>query len=322
MTPEVNTHRTDAAVLVLESVGFSYPGRRRRTPRPALRGADLRVHAGEAVALLGPNGSGKSTLLRIAAGLLVPADGSMSMPGAATERERRRSLGVVFQSPALDPHLSVEENLSNHGRLYGMSRRAAAAAVDRELEAASLGECRRDLVKTLSGGMRRRVDLCRALLPAPKLLLLDEPTTGLDPLARRRFLEDVERRRDAAGLAVLMSTHLVDEADRFDRVVLLHDGAVIADDAPAALRARLGARQITVQDGGWAPPDPDDWQRVAGGWSRSVGAPGENADLAAALSHDGVPFAIAPPTLADVFEQITGERLAAPANELTEDGVT
>jgi ABC-2 type transport system ATP-binding protein len=165
-------------------------------------------------------------------------------------------------------------------------------------------------VDALSGGEKRRVDLCRALLHEPALLLLDEPTAGLDPGVRERFLEDLEERRSRDALAILMSTHLVDEADRASRVVLVHEGRVVADGAPEDLRSRLGGQQITVSGGSWAPPadEAPHWAHRRGGWTRSLDADAA-ARLAASLVRAQIPFSVAPPTLADLFESMTGSAL-------------
>jgi ABC-2 type transport system ATP-binding protein len=218
-------------------------------------------------------------------------------------------LGVVFQHVALDPHMTVFENLRDQASLFGLSGSTARDRIDAELEAAGLGERRESPVKTLSGGLRRRVDLCRALLHHPRLLLLDEPTVGLDPLARASFLDEIERRRDDHHLTIVMSTHLIDEADRQDRVVLLHRGRIVADGPPAMLRHGLGERVLTVLEPGFAPPENDraGWSSRRGGWSYRSD---EDADAASRLAADlaarGISFSIAPPTLADVFEQRTG----------------
>jgi ABC-2 type transport system ATP-binding protein len=160
--------------------------------------------------------------------------------------------------------------------------------------------------------LTRRVDLCRALLSQPHLLILDEPTTGLDPVARREFLDHVESRcaSQPGAMTVLMSTHLTDEADRADRVIMLHEGRVVADDAPAALRRSLGATRVTVHDAAWSPTeDADRWHHMPGGWSRDLRSGDEAEGIAATLARQGVPMSIAPPTLDDVFEQLTGARL-------------
>jgi ABC-2 type transport system ATP-binding protein len=303
------TSETDTA-LAVQRVSFAYPGRRRReADRTALRELSLSIPAGQRVALLGPNGSGKSTLMKIIGGLLAPDRGAVRVFGRHTQADIRPQIGVIFQSEALDSILTVFENLRDQAVLYGLTRSEAVDRIDDELERARLTDDRNTPIRTLSGGLKRRVDLCRALLHRPRLLLLDEPTVGLDPAARETFLRELERRADDDRLTILMSTHLTDEADRHDRVVLIDEGRIVADDSPAALRHELGERQVTVLDDDWTPPqtDRDDWRRASGGWSRPVGdAPDA---IVAPLLASGVSFSIAPPTLADVFEACTGHRL-------------
>jgi ABC-2 type transport system ATP-binding protein len=302
--------------LRIEQVGFRYPARRGRRGRDALDGISLTVAAGSFTAMLGPNGSGKSTLLRIVSGLLEPATGSVRVFGAADRRRRRERLGVVFQSPSLDPHLGVAANLRDHGRLHGLGRRAARDRAAAALRQAGLEDRADAPVKTLSGGLARRVDLARATLPEPRLLLLDEPTTGLDPVARADYLETLDRRRRETGITVVMSTHLTDEADRADRAVLLDHGRIVADDAPAALRAGLGRRRVTVTDATWRPPGDDAWHRSAAGWTTALAdAPDEAARTLRELTDAGVPFTVAPPTLADAFEALTGSPLELDAED-------
>jgi ABC-2 type transport system ATP-binding protein len=246
----------------------------------------------------------------------------MRVFGSTESVEARRATGVVFQSISLDRHLTVAENLIDQARMYGMSRSEARRRVDEELDLAGLSDRRTALVKSLSGGLARRVDLCRALLHRPRLLLLDEPTVGLDPGARQSFLEQLERRRRDHDLTVVMTTHLVDEADRHERVVLIDHGAVVADDAPAALRRELGARCITVLDHDWRPrgPEAERWRRAGAGWTLELsGSPGQAAAIAGQLAGSGVPFSIAPPTLADVFERLTGHALDLDEGQVAED---
>ncbi len=282
----------------------------------AVDGVDLRVAPGEAVALLGPNGSGKSTLMSILAGLRSPGAGRVAVRGG------RARLGVVFQSVALDPFVTVHENLRDAGRLAGLPAAEAASRARDRLDAAGLGELAAVRAGRLSGGQQRRVDLVRALLADPAVLLLDEPTTGLDPAARHRFLETLAAERAARRPAMLLSTHLVDEAEPMDRVVLMDRGRIVADGPPAQLRAGLGARRLTVPDAGFDPaPWPGPWQRGAGGWWRPLDAGAEDdssandVELVGRLVAAGVPVHVAPPTLADAFEARTGRVLAGAGSE-------
>jgi len=208
----------------------------------ALRGVDFQVRRGTLVALLGPNGGGKTTLLRILTTLEPPQQGSASVLGLDVARDRaavRRRIGVVFQSPALDLRLSVQENLRHHGHLYGMRGRALGSRITAELERFELVARRDARVATLSGGMRRRVELAKALLTEPEVLLLDEPTVGLDPLARQDLWRELGHVRDR-GATVLLTTHLLDEVEACDRVAILDQGRIVVEGEPAALCAAVG----------------------------------------------------------------------------------
>jgi len=309
--------------LAVRDLHMTYPARRKQPAIEALRGIDLTIEQGESVAMLGPNGSGKSTLMRVICGLLQPAPGRgrIEVFGKGNPTAIRRAIGVVFQHTALDPHQSVREALRDQARLYGFSAAEAAQRVGDDLEQAQLTDRRDQPIKTLSLGLARRVDLVRALLHRPRLLLLDEPTVGLDPTAREAFLRLIEDRRQEASLTVLLSTHLIDEADRQDRVILVHEGRLVADGSPASLRRRLGSLVVTVHEAAWQPPDDDrsNWQVRAGAWVRALDEDGtDGADLAGKLVRAGVPFTIAPPTLGDLFEHLTGRRLSTeppPARE-------
>jgi ABC-2 type transport system ATP-binding protein len=245
-----------------------------------------------------------------------PDSGTVEVFGAVRPGDIRRHVSVVFQFDGLDRHLTVQENLRDQALLYGLPRPEAAARVERELERAGLTDRRRSLVKTLSRGLARRADLARAMLHRPGLLMLDEPTAGLDPMAREAFLTQLLDRPDERPHVVLLSTHLVDEAQRCDRVVLLHEGRVIADDRPTALRERHAAAKTTVI-GVTAEKPPVieglSWRRAGGG--RFTAATGDRAMIrsaAAALAEAEVEFSVAPPrapTLAEVFEALAGARL-------------
>lgn len=213
----------------------------------ALRDVSLRVAPGTLYGVLGPNGSGKTTLFRILSTLMPPSDGEARVFGRDTSEEAdavRQMLGVVFQEPALDENLTVRENLRIQGALYGLHGADRQARIDTLLERLDVADRADDPVSELSGGLRRRADLARGLLHRPELLLLDEPTTGLDPGARRAFWAAIERLREAEGTTLLLATHLMDEAERCDRVGILSEGRLVADDSPAALKAELGRETL------------------------------------------------------------------------------
>lgn len=290
-----------------------YPARRKSPARTALGSVTLRIERGRFVALLGPNGSGKSTLLRILATLDAPDSGTLAIFGAAPRdalREVRAGLGVVFQRPALDPLLTVRENLVNHAALFGMRRSAANDAALASAARLRVDDRLEDRVGSLSGGLQRRVDLARAFLSAPRLLLLDEPTTGLDPDARESFLDALETLRRETGATIVLSTHLMDEAERADRVVLLAEGAIVGDDAPGALRESLGGAVLRVSAGEGATLDALPLRVLRR--EREVLASGDSDDIAnaaRALAARGVPFSFGPPTLGDVYSARAGRAL-------------
>jgi len=219
--------------------------------RVALHELTFSVAAGEVVALLGPNGSGKTTLFRILSTLIPPRDGhadifGLSLADAARQAEIRRQIGVVFQNPSLDKQLTAAENLAFHGRLFGLGGADLRERVRDLLGRFDLLDRADERVAAFSGGMRRRVEIAKGLINRPRLLLLDEPSTGLDPIARAdvwKYLEEV-RRRD--GVTVLLTTHLMDEADRCDRVAILDSGKLVAEGSPTSLKERVGGDVIAL----------------------------------------------------------------------------
>ena len=206
---------------------------------------------GDLFALLGPNGGGKSTLFRIISTLIAPTSGTVEVFGVDVVKqpaEARRRIGVVFQSAAIDPWLTVLENLRYHGYLYGMSGAALGRGIERGLERFGLTPRAGDRVGTLSGGLRRRVELAKALLPEPPLLVLDEPSSGLDPTARRELLQELKRLRDDEGTTIVLTTHMIEEAAVADRVGILHEGQLVAIGAPGDLVANVPAGKPTLDD--------------------------------------------------------------------------
>ena len=219
--------------------------------RESLRGLSFSVASGDLIAMLGPNGGGKTTLFRIISTLIAPTSGTVEVFGidvGTHPAEARKQLGVVFQSPAIDPWLTVLENLRHHGYLYGLSGAPLARGIERALERFGLTPRAGDRVGTLSGGLRRRVELAKALLPEPPLLVLDEPSSGLDPAARRELLQELRRLRDDEGTTIVLTTHLMAEAAVSDRVGILHEGRLVAIGAPGDLVANLPAHAPTLED--------------------------------------------------------------------------
>jgi len=209
----------------------------------ALAGVSLSVRAGEFAALLGPNGAGKTTLFQLLSGLFVPDAGAVVVMGhdmAVDAVPALAGLGIVFQAPTLDLELSVRANLRFHAGLHGLPGAAAATRIAADLAGCGLAERADAPVRSLSGGQRRRVELVRALLHEPRVLLMDEPTVGLDPASRRDLVALVRGLADRRALAVLWATHLCDEAAQADRVIVLDQGRVLRDAPPAALIAEAG----------------------------------------------------------------------------------
>jgi ABC-2 type transport system ATP-binding protein len=232
-----------APALEIAHVGHAY------ADRIALEDVSLAVSPGEMFALLGPNGGGKTTLFRIIATLVRPAAGSVRVFGADVRTngaDVRRLLGVVFQSPALDKRLTVRENLRHHGHLYGLRGRPLHDLIETALARVRLSDRGDDRVMALSGGLARRAEIAKALLPAPRLLLLDEPTTGLDPGARADLWRDLRALREAQGTTIVLTTHLMDEAEACDRVAILDSGRVVLSGRPGDLTAALGGDILTI----------------------------------------------------------------------------
>jgi ABC-2 type transport system ATP-binding protein len=215
--------------------------------RTALAGLTLSLPAGQFVALLGPNGAGKSTLFQVLTGLFVADEGEVEVAGQSLRRAAVRALadiGVVFQQMSLDLDLSVERNLRFHADLHGLPRRIATERIAEGCRALGIDADLARPVRELSGGNRRKVELVRALLHRPKVVLMDEPTVGLDPKSRRDLLEAIRADIAARGTTVLWATHLVEEAEAADRVVVLHRGKLLADGTPAEVTAALGGTRL------------------------------------------------------------------------------
>lgn len=244
--------------------------------RTALDSVSFSVGAGEIFALVGPNGGGKTTLFRILSTALTPSSGIARVAGIdIRDSAVRRRIGVVFQSPSLDSKLTVAENLLHHGHLYGMSGGVLRARIGEELGRFGLSDRKAELVEKLSGGLQRRVELAKALLHRPGVLLLDEPSTGLDPGARRDLWEAL---RGLKAVTVLLTTHLLEEAERCDRLAILHKGRIAAIGEPLALRGEIGGDVVTVRS-----LDP---VRLASSIREKLGGEPQVVDGAVRLSKD------------------------------------
>jgi len=220
--------------------------------RVALNGIGFQVKPGEIFGLLGPNGGGKSTLFRILSTMMVPTEGRAVLAGHDVVREPaevRRHVGVVFQTQSLDKALTVEENLRSQGHLHGLSGAVLRERMEHAMRQLGLADRRKDLVETLSGGLKRRVEIAKALLHRPQILLMDEASTGLDPAARRDLSRHVENLRSGEGVTILLTTHILEEAERCDRLVLLHQGNIVAQGTPGELRSSIGGDVVVLEAG-------------------------------------------------------------------------
>lgn len=210
----------------------------------ALENITLEIEQGELFGLLGPNGAGKTTLISILSTMLLATSGRATVCGRDVSREEdavRQCIGIVFQDPSLDDDLTGEENLDFHGRLYGMDSRTRESRMGEVLRLVDLEDRRGDLVKTYSGGMRRRLEIARGLMHRPKVLFLDEPTLGLDPQTRRKIWNYIRSLKDSYGMTIILTTHYMDEADQLcTRIAVIDRGEIVALDSPEALKASLG----------------------------------------------------------------------------------
>jgi len=294
--------------------------------RTAVDDLSLAIDQSELFVFLGPNGSGKSTLFRVLSTLVPLQQGSVAVLGLDLRAESariRRKLGVVFQSPSLDGKLTVAENIHCHGRLFGLGRGEIQRRMGELLESLGLAGRVRDYVETLSGGMRRRVELAKALLPQPQLLLLDEPSTGLDPAARGDLWDYLRRARGQQGTTVVLTSHLLDEAERADRIAIMDLGKLAALDAPRALRSRVQGDAITIEAA--------DQTRLAADLKQRFDLDCMAVDSTLRLELEDGPrwvsrlmdefpeeirsISLGKPTLEDVFIDLTGRRFNADTNE-------
>jgi len=221
--------------------------------RLALEAVTLSVARGEIFAFLGPNGGGKTTLFRVLSTWAPVQQGQVRVLGdplpEAANAVRRR-IGVVFQSPSLDRQLTVEENLRFQAALYGLSGRLLAERREELLAQLGLTARRSERVANLSGGLRRRVELAQGMIHRPELLLMDEPSTGLDPGARSDLWTYLERLRAEHQVTVALTTHLLEEAERADRIAILNQGRLVALGSPESLKASIGGDSITIRSAG------------------------------------------------------------------------
>ncbi len=234
---------TAPSVISVQDLVHRYDG------RTALNGVSFEVHPAELFGLLGPNGSGKTTLFRILSTLMIPSGGRAVIMGhdAAKEpNQLRRQIGVVFQAQSIDVKLTAAENLWHQGHLYGLHGAALKSRIQEMLGRVGLADRAHEKAETFSGGMQRRLELAKGLLHHPAVLLLDEPTTGLDPGARRDLWQYLQVLRDQERVTVIVTTHLMEEAEHCDRLAILNEGKLVALGTPADLKHEIGGDVILL----------------------------------------------------------------------------
>ena len=311
--PASQDERTESPVIRIERLGHRYD------QRQALDDVSFDVRPAEIFGLLGPNGSGKTTLFRILSTLMLPAAGHALIMGHDVAREPnrvRREIGVVFQAASVDAKLTVAENLRHQGHLYGLSGQRLTRRIAEMLGRVGLADRARDRVETLSGGLERRVELAKGLLHHPSVLLLDEPSTGLDPGARRDLWLYLKMLRDQERVTVVVTTHLMEEAEHCDRLAILNEGKLVALGTPAELKHEIGGEVIVME-----ARDPESLARriaerfggpcnVIDGKVRLEREQGHRfvTDVVEAFPGEIDSISVSKPTLEDVFIDRTGHR--------------
>jgi ABC-2 type transport system ATP-binding protein len=288
--------------------------------RTALNGVSFDVRSAELFGLLGPNGSGKTTLFRILSTVMIPTSGRALVMGCDAAKDPsivRRQIGVVFQAQSVDPKLTAYENLWHQGHLYGLSGSALKQRVEEILSRVGLADRSKERVETFSGGMQRRIELAKGLLHHPGVLLLDEPTTGLDPGARRDLWQYLTILREEEHVSVLVTTHLMEEAERCDRLAILNEGNLVALGTPAELKSEIGGDVILLD----AARDAETLaQRIRNRFHVASKVLGQQVRIEQEAGHRFVPdvveafpgeiqaISVSKPALEDVFIHRTGHK--------------
>jgi len=310
--------RSAAPAIAVRNLSYSYGEVR------ALTDISFTVVEGEVFGLLGPNGGGKSTLFRVLCTLLPLQEGQISVAGfdlTRQQREVRQALGVTFQSPGLDRKLTVIENLWHQGQLYGIRGAELKSRIASNLEVLGVADRGNQLVSQLSGGLQRRVEIAKSLLHRPRILLLDEPSTGLDPGAILELWSHLHSLRREMSLTILVSTHLLNEAENCDRLAIVHQGRFVALDTPNALRSSVGGDCLTIQ-----AHNPEALLTLASDLEQRFGVTVQRVgdalrierecghellrDIMSEFGTAITSVTLGKPTLSDVFVQRTGQALS------------
>ena len=297
----------------------------------AVDGVSFSVNQGEIFGLLGPNGAGKTTTINILCTLAKPTSGRATINGFDVVRQQgqvRQCIGLVFQDPSLDERLTALENLNFHSRVYNVPASLRAERTEQVLKMVELWERRRDIVKTFSGGMKRRLELARGLIHHPKVLFLDEPTLRLDPQTRSRLWEFILGMQKSEGTTIFLTTHYMDEAEYAQRIAVMDYGKLVALDSPQELKAGVGGDVISLStaDDDKARAELKERYKIEAGYDdgqiRFEIADGDRfiPTLIKELKTEILSISLRRPTLDDVFLKLTGRRLRdeAAGNELKE----
>ncbi|MFA7695527.1 MAG: ATP-binding cassette domain-containing protein [Methanoregula sp.] len=282
------------------------------------------IEQGEIFGLLGPNGAGKTTTLAMLSTMLDPTTGSAAIMGIDIEKDQdgvRKAIGIVFQDQSLDEELTAWENMDFHGRLYRIPKETREQRIDELLNLVELSDRKNDIVKTFSGGMRRRLEIARGLLHHPQVLFLDEPTLGLDPQTRNHLWQYIEVLAQEKNITIILTTHYMEEADRLcNRIAIIDHGKIVALDTPARLKDSIGGDVVTIQ----SPDSGKIATTLAAPWISRIETHDEevritlvNAEqhistIVTFLNEEKIPItsiSVHKPTLEDVFLSFTGKTI-------------